>query len=371
MCGIAGAIRRTARRPPRPAAARSPWVAGVVERMSAAQRHRGPDGCGLWESSGAGGRLRPSAARHPGPERGRRPADDRRRLRLRHHLQRRDLQLRRAPPRPRGRRARRSAPRATRRSSSRRTSAGASRRCGRFRGIFALALWDPRARAVHLVRDPMGIKPLYWTVERDGETGEEVVLFASEVRALLASGAVPRRLDPAAVASYLWHGFVVGPHTIVEGVHLLPAATRPHPRGRPARGANARTTREYWRLPSSPRSADHGGRTCATSSGRHGHACSSSSDVPLGRLPVGRRSTRARWRRSPARSRPDGRAHLHHRLRRGRLRRDAARRSGWPTPSGAGTRTVRPHGAGASRSSCPTPSRPSTSRPSTASTPTS
>ena len=95
----------------------------------------------------------------------------------------------------------------------------------RFRGIFALALWDPRSRAVHLVRDPMGIKPLYWTTIRDGATGESVVLFASEVRALLASGAVPRRLDPAAVASFLWHGFVVGPNTIVEGVHLLPAAT--------------------------------------------------------------------------------------------------------------------------------------------------
>jgi len=111
---------------------------------------------------------------------------------------------------------------------------------------------DPRARTVHLVRDPMGIKPLYWTTIRDDDTGEELLLFASEVRALLASGVVPLCLNPAAVASYLWQGFVVGPDTIVEGVHLLPAATIL------TIGAcddtnqrNSRTMRQYWRMPSS------------------------------------------------------------------------------------------------------------------------
>jgi asparagine synthase (glutamine-hydrolysing) len=122
----------------------------------------------------------------------------------------------------------------------------------RFRGIFALALWDPRSRAVHLVRDQMGIKPLYWTVLRENDLDEEVFLFSSEVRGLLASGAVPRRLDPGAVGSYLWHGFVVGPDTIIEGVHLLPAATiLTVEAGRDAGRQNARRTRRYWRLPSS------------------------------------------------------------------------------------------------------------------------
>src|SRR5262249_37582114 len=74
----------------------------------------------------------------------------------------------------------------------------------RLRGIFAVAIWDPRSRSVHLVRDQMGIKPLYWTIARNGDSGEEILLFASEVRALLASGIVLRRLDPAAVASYLF-----------------------------------------------------------------------------------------------------------------------------------------------------------------------
>ena len=174
----------------------------------------------------------------------------------------------------------------------------------RFRGIFALALWDPRARAVHLVRDPMGIKPLYWTIVRDADTGEEIVLFASEVRALLASGAVPRRLDPAAVASYLWHGFVVGPDTIVEGVHLLPAASiLTIERRRQGAAQNRRSLRQYWRMPSS--------------AGRRTSVAELRDELLADRQDAARRptcrwasssraeSTRARWRPWPARWSPD------------------------------------------------------------------
>ncbi len=122
----------------------------------------------------------------------------------------------------------------------------------RLRGIFALAIFDPGGPAVHLVRDPMGVKPLYWTIVHDNETGEEAVLFASELRALLSTGAVPRRLDPAGVASYLWQGFVIGPGTIVDGVNLLSAATiltiEPPSGSEPS---NRRTERRYWRMPSS------------------------------------------------------------------------------------------------------------------------
>lgn len=122
----------------------------------------------------------------------------------------------------------------------------------RLRGIFALAIWDPRTRSVHLVRDQMGIKPLYWTKVRNGALGKETVLFASEVRGLLASGVVERRLDPAGVASYLSQGFVVGPNTIVEGVRLLPAAsTMTISAGARARDGNAQVLQQYWKLPSS------------------------------------------------------------------------------------------------------------------------
>ena len=124
----------------------------------------------------------------------------------------------------------------------------------RLRGIFAMAIWDPRSRSVHLVRDHLGIKPLYWTRARNSPLGREILLFASEVRALLSSGVVERRLDPAGVASYLSQGFVVGPTTIVEGIELLPAAgiltISPGRRAQDA-GNNRHTLGCYWRPPSS------------------------------------------------------------------------------------------------------------------------
>ena len=87
----------------------------------------------------------------------------------------------------------------------------------RLRGMFALAVWDPRERLLLLARDRLGIKPLYYT-EQAGR-----LLFASELRALLASELVPRKLDRTSLASFLWHGFVPGPRTLVDRVSLLPA----------------------------------------------------------------------------------------------------------------------------------------------------
>jgi asparagine synthase (glutamine-hydrolysing) len=249
MCGIAGAIRPIpadgASRPGRDA------VTALARRITDAVSHRGPDGQGMWQS--------------PGQE----VVFGHRRLAI--------LDLSDAGAQPmidpasgcavtfngeiynflEIRRELEAAGFAFRSSCDTEVILKAYAHWGidavrRFRGIFALALWDPRARVVHLVRDPMGIKPLYWTAVEDADTGEELVLFASELRALVASGAVPRRLDPAGVASYLWHGFVVGPGTILEGVHLLPAAgilSLSADRSRPRR--NARSERRYWHMPSS------------------------------------------------------------------------------------------------------------------------
>jgi len=89
----------------------------------------------------------------------------------------------------------------------------------RLNGMFAYALWDSSRRRTLLVRDRMGIKPLYFV--QAGET----LLFASEIRALLATGLVARKLDPAGLRSYLWNGFVVGPGTIINGVQLLQAGS--------------------------------------------------------------------------------------------------------------------------------------------------
>lgn len=85
----------------------------------------------------------------------------------------------------------------------------------RLRGMFALSLWDEGLQRLVLARDPFGIKPLYCYGR------ENLFLFASEVRTLLASGLVPRRLSMEGLSSYLQFGSVQGPWTMVDGVRSL------------------------------------------------------------------------------------------------------------------------------------------------------
>lgn len=90
-----------------------------------------------------------------------------------------------------------------------------------FRGMFAFACWDPKQRRLLLGRDPLGIKPLYVARSSDVNANWSVA-FASELRALLASNLLGNpRLDPQAVASGVWNGFVVGPGTAVKGIELV------------------------------------------------------------------------------------------------------------------------------------------------------
>jgi asparagine synthase (glutamine-hydrolysing) len=84
-----------------------------------------------------------------------------------------------------------------------------------FRGMFAFAIWDAQRRRLFVARDPMGIKPLYYF------HSEKHFMFSSEVRTLLGTGLVPRRIDPAGLISYLTFGSLYGPFTLVEGVTSL------------------------------------------------------------------------------------------------------------------------------------------------------
>ena len=84
-------------------------------------------------------------------------------------------------------------------------------------GMFAFALYDARDGSILLARDRMGIKPLYY------HRTPQHFLFASELRALLATGLVPRRLDPAAVVDHLRYQTVHAPRTLVQDVHMLEA----------------------------------------------------------------------------------------------------------------------------------------------------
>ncbi len=84
-----------------------------------------------------------------------------------------------------------------------------------FRGMFAFAIWDARRHRLFLARDPMGIKPLYFY------QSAQHFLFSSEVRTLLETGLVPRRIDSAGLNNYLTFGSLYDPGTLVEGVHAL------------------------------------------------------------------------------------------------------------------------------------------------------
>ncbi|HKI64158.1 MAG TPA: asparagine synthase (glutamine-hydrolyzing) [Burkholderiales bacterium] len=89
------------------------------------------------------------------------------------------------------------------------------------RGMFAFAMWDSSERKLLLARDPLGIKPLYFARNPDPR-GEWSLVFASEVRAILACGLLGKpRLNPLAAASVVWNGFMVTPETVVAGIEAM------------------------------------------------------------------------------------------------------------------------------------------------------
>lgn len=107
----------------------------------------------------------------------------------------------------------------------------------RFVGMFAFALWDGQRRELHLVRDRLGVKPLYF----GGAPGN--LVFGSELRALTAHPAFSRDLDPRSVASYLRYGYVPGPFSIYRAARKVSPGTIltfSSPSSEPA------TTVRYW-----------------------------------------------------------------------------------------------------------------------------
>lgn len=158
----------------------------------------------------------------------------------------------------------------------------------RLRGMFAFAVWDHCERSLTLVRDRLGVKPLYYA--RIGKR----LLFASEIKALLRHPQVRRGLNAAAVDDYLTYLYIPAPQTIFEGIEeLLPAHWLRWQDGSTASGC-------YW--DPRPRPADDAAvvrelRNDAPSTGRSSHARNAEelravlgeavrlrleSDVPLG-----------------------------------------------------------------------------------------
>jgi asparagine synthase (glutamine-hydrolysing) len=95
---------------------------------------------------------------------------------------------------------------------------GVSGSLERFNGMFAFALWDRTERVLHLARDRLGEKPLYYG--RMGQT----LLFASELKALRTHPAWRGEVDRDALAAYLRHSYVPAPHSIYRGIFKLPPA---------------------------------------------------------------------------------------------------------------------------------------------------
>jgi len=207
MCGIAGVVRQS----------------GAIERdpsalLSDALAHRGPDGAGVWRSADGHVALvhRRLAIIDPGP----RAAQPMRTPDGRHHIVFNGevynyLALRRSLS-DRGEHF-------TTGSDTevllRLLARDGPDALSRVRGMFALAWWDDRERVLLLARDRFGIKPLYVAATAD------TLAFASEIRALTASGLVQRRIDPAGVMAYLSWGTVPASLTWMEGVESLTPGT--------------------------------------------------------------------------------------------------------------------------------------------------
>lgn len=112
--------------------------------------------------------------------------------------------------------------------------------CARFlNGMFAAAIWDRPRQRLFLVRDRFGIKPLYYA-----ETPGGGFLFASELKALLRCRAVDVDVDPAAVREYLSLRYVPGPGTLLRGVRKFPTGHT----GFVGRDGRLALTR-YWKPP--------------------------------------------------------------------------------------------------------------------------
>ncbi|PYS83950.1 MAG: asparagine synthase (glutamine-hydrolyzing) [Acidobacteria bacterium] len=94
----------------------------------------------------------------------------------------------------------------------------------RLNGMFAFAVWDERERTLTLARDRLGIKPLFYAAPKGVDGKSQSFVFASEAKAILASGLVRAELDAEALNQQLTFLWTPDPHTLFRGVWRLPPA---------------------------------------------------------------------------------------------------------------------------------------------------
>ncbi len=94
----------------------------------------------------------------------------------------------------------------------------------RLNGMFAFAVWDNLDRTLTLARDHVGIKPLYYVHSQGRNGAPGAFIFASEIKAILATGLIERALDPESLHQFLTFLWAPDPHTLFQGVKTLPPA---------------------------------------------------------------------------------------------------------------------------------------------------
>ncbi|MEL6486646.1 MAG: XrtA/PEP-CTERM system amidotransferase [Pseudomonadota bacterium] len=205
MCGVAGLFDPQGK---------AVFAPERVERMTNALIHRGPDGAGVWSSSGVGlGHRRLSVIDLEGSAQPMLSADGRAVIAFNGEIY--NFKALREELASEGARF------ATRGDTE--VILAAWQRWGvdcleRLDGMFAFALYDLDKRQLLLARDRFGVKPLFLALLPDG-----TLAFGSELKALLCEPSLSRQLDPQALDAYLTWGYVPDSHSILQGVRKLPA----------------------------------------------------------------------------------------------------------------------------------------------------
>jgi asparagine synthase (glutamine-hydrolysing) len=107
----------------------------------------------------------------------------------------------------------------------------------RFNGMFAFAIWDKIEKSLFVVRDRLGIKPLYFSYK-----AESHFVFASEIRSILKSGLTSRQIDRCGLSDYINYQTVHAPKTIIKDIfQLMPGEYGIYKKGK-------LTTKKYWNI---------------------------------------------------------------------------------------------------------------------------
>lgn len=223
MCGLAGVVQLKG----------EPVAAATLARMGATIAHRGPDGHGAWVD-GPAGLVHRRLAIIDLSDQARQPmTDESGNLVIVYNGEVYNYQALRVELEAAGHRFHSTSDTEVVLCAFKEWGAKA---VGRFNGMFAFAVWDRRRREMFLARDRFGVKPLYYC--HDGAQ----LIFASEIKAILAHPAVHRRVNLAALNEYFTFQNVISDQTMFDGIRILRAGHWM----RAAVGGGAPTPTQYW-----------------------------------------------------------------------------------------------------------------------------